>query len=313
MRTYLQGCKSSRMLSISGMEDIISDFDILWLSQDPAKIEHMLLEKLPAAQNLSGPDRHSYAELLTQLARAKSMQGKEAEAREHIDEAEKIINTLADSCPVRSKLRLLLEDGRLLIQLRTPSQARNRFSQAWALAVNADEDFFTVDLARMMALIEPQKRQEEWLQKAIEIAEQSKQAKARMWLGELYSDLGWRLFDLKQFEAAIAAHQSAVKSYKFEESPKEYNAKWAIGRVLREMGRDAEALAWYEQLELERGVVLPPDGRLFEEIAECMKSLKREDSAQKYFARAYWELSLETRIPDRHPLRLKRLKELGKV
>ncbi len=291
-----------------------NNFDICWQSQSPDKIEQFLREKLLAARKLLGHERHHVSELLSQLARAESAQGKLTEARTSLDEAELILNELQSSYPVRAKISLLLEQGRLFILLKTPSQARTRFSQAWTLSVNAKEDFFTIALAQMMAMIEPQKQQEDWINKAIEIAEQSTQEDARHWLGELYGNLGWRLFDLRRYEDSLTAHQSSLQNFQKHGTPQEvYFATWAIGRLLRQLGRVTEALAWNETLLFEKEAEAPSNGRLYEEIAECLQNLKRTEEAQRYFARAYRELSAEGRVVDRHPLHLKRLKELGKV
>ncbi len=303
------------------MEDSLSstwmnaqDLDLCWRPHDPATSEQILRAKLTEARQPSSKDKGFLLELLTQIARAEAAQGKLTEARNSLNEAEKILNEPEAAYPARMKIRFLLEEGRFFIHSKTPAQARTRFSQAWALAVNAEDDFFTVDIARMMATIEPMKLQIEWIHKAIQIAEQSTQEKARRWLGGLFSDLAWRFFDLRQFDQALEAHKTSRSHFQKHGSEREvFVANWAIGRVLRQLGRVQEALAIQEGLRAQMGAHDLPDGRLFEELAECLFSLKKLEAAQIFFEQAHRELSSDKWIPDRHPLRLKRLKDFGRA
>ena len=80
----------------------------------------------------------------------------------------------------------------------------------------------------------------------------------------------------------------------------------------RQLRRIPEALAWNQALLLEISSNGYLYGRICEEVAECLLSLKGPEAAQAHFARAYQELS-QTSVEDRHPLGLKRLKQLGKV
>jgi tetratricopeptide (TPR) repeat protein len=288
------------------------NFDHCMIPHDPAASELRLRAQLPEVAGLAGESRWLLADLLARIAGTEAAQGKLTEARATLDEAEKVL--LEPGLAPRAKIRFLLEEGRLFILMRTPSQARTRFSQAWALAVEAGEDSFTVDIARMMATIEPMKAQESWIRKAIEVAESSEQKEAKAWLGGLYSDLGWRLFDLRQYESALEAHQLALTHYQNRGSMQEQQgARWSVGRLLRQLGRLSEALAQQEALYLETASSGQPDGRVCEEVAECLHGLKKAEAAQIYFERAYRALSAEGRLADRHPLQLKRLKTLGKV
>ena len=50
---------------------------------------------------------------------------------------------------------------------------------------------------------------------------------------------------------------------------------------------------------------------MFEEIGECLLTLKREDEARPYFAKAYEVLSQDELLVEQEPDRIARLKELG--
>ncbi len=304
----------ARRASLGDYGGAAQNLDLCWRQEDPAASEKIYLDMLTREKELAAGDPGFRIELLTQIARAEAAQGKLIEARARLDESEKLLGELLPQVPIKAKIRHLLEEGRFYTLSRTPSQARMRFSAAWPLAVNAGEDSFVIEIARMMAEIESMKLQEEWIRKAIEVAENSKQEAAQRWLGDLYADLGWRLFELRQFDSALKAHQSSLENYQHRTSqPGIFRARWAIGRLLRQLGRYSDALAWNEVLALEMGMDVPVYGRLCEEIAECLLSLKRPVEAQDFFARAHRELSRDTWVPDRHPLRLKRLKDMGKV
>jgi len=290
------------------------DLDILWKPQDPAASEIMFRNFLPAARQSQDADRSHLIELLTQVARAQGAQAQYNEARATLEEAGKLLEDDASTYRVSAKIRYLLERGRLYVLEKTPAQGRVLFSQAWTLAVNSGDDFFTVDVARMMASIVPQKEQEEWLLRAIQIAEASPQEKARRWLGSLYASLGWKLFDLRQYDNALATMQKSLSHFKAFGSEREvFVARWSAGKILRQMNRLEEALALQKSLLSQLGPSDAPDGRLFEEIAECLQALRQTDEAQMYFERAYKELSSEQWLTDNQPLKLKRLKDLGKV
>ncbi|MBI3544059.1 MAG: tetratricopeptide repeat protein [Deltaproteobacteria bacterium] len=211
-------------------------------------------------------------------------------------------------------IQRLLEEGRAHIQEKTPSQARSRFAEAWTLATSSSADSLAVEAALMLAVVEPQKAQQGWIERAITLAEKSQQADAKRWLGGLYTSLGWKLFDLRQYEAAVKIFQKSLDHFTTQPDARReiFVTKWSIGKLLRVMGRTDEALAMQNALLAELGAGDPKDGRLFEELAECLHALKRTVEAQTYFELAYRELYNDQWIIDNQPATLKRLKELGK-
>lgn len=212
-----------------------------------------------------------------------------------------------------STIRRLLEEGRLHIREKTPSQARSRFVEAWTLAIQSGEDALAVEVALLMATIEPQKLQQNWIMRAIQLAESSSQSDAKRWLGSLHASLGWKLFELRQYESALPALQKALDRFMLDGTQREvFEVKRSIGKLLRVMGRTEEALAAQHALLAELSAANAKDGRLFEELAECLHTLKRPLEAQVYFELAYQELCRDEWVVDNQPDVLKRLKEIGK-
>jgi tetratricopeptide (TPR) repeat protein len=268
-----------------------SDFDLLWNPLNLPASEAALRARFLATSNQPDSDRSSNIEILSLIARAESAQSRLSEAKATLQQAQRL---LAEETPLRisAKIRWLLESGRISILDKTPSQARIAFSEAFTLATNSGEDYLAVEVAQMIATVEPQKTQQEWILRAISIAEVSPQMEAKRWLGSLYTSLGWKLYDLRQYEKSLETFQKSLSHLKIHGSDREiFLAKWSAGKVLRTMNRTEEALAIQKSLLSELGIGGAKDGRLFEELAECLHTLKRESEAEIYFDLAYRELS----------------------
>ena len=290
------------------------DLDSLWNPLDGAASEAAFRELLPAASHLTGKDRCFLIEVLTQIGRAQAVQRKFSESRSTLEEAEKLLKEQEAIYRVSAKIRWLLERGRLFIFEKEPSQARIAFAEAWTLAVNSGEDHLAVEVAQMMAVVEPQKTQQEWLSKAIQIAENSPQQKAKRLLGSLYTSFAWKLYDLRQFEKSLETFQKSLSHLKIHGTEREiFVAKWSAGKVLRAMNKTEDALVIQKALLSELGIGGARDGRLYEELAECLQTLQRASEAQVYFELAYRELSNDEWVTDNQPVKLKRMKDLGKV
>lgn len=294
----------------------LNDLDRLWDPTNPKAAEASYRSLLAAAESVSGGDRGVLIELCSLIARAEAAQGRLQEAHASLKKAEALLESgdPQASARVSAKVRWLLETGRLHILEKTPSQARPLFVLAWNLAVDSGENYLAVDIALMMAEIEPQKLQQEWLARGIQVAERATEGHAKRWLGSLYMSLGWRRYNLRQYETALEVFQKALSHLKSHGTEREvFVAKWSIGKLLRTMGRTEEALEVQNALLGELKVSHSKDGRLFEELAECLHALKRSAEAQSYFELAYRELSSDVWVVDNQPVALKRLKDLGKV
>jgi len=284
----------------------LPNFDKLWNYDDPASTETKFRELLSAAKesnNLS-----YYIQLLTQLARTEGLQRKFEDAHRTLNEAEDLLKK-ADA---RTRIRYLLERGRVFNSSGQLAKARPFFLQAWEFANSPREDFYAIDAAHMMAIAEPQTSKMEWNLKALEIANASSETRARRWRGSLYNNIGWDYFESKEYDKALEAFKKALRAREeAEQFPEIRVARWCIAKTLRVLNRVNEALEIQEALLAEYERSKQQDGYVYEELAECLTALRRQDEAKKYFAKAYTELSKDIWLKEKEPGRLKRLKELS--
>ncbi len=303
MRNQYEGLLQTRHSCSLGMSDLDTLFDPHNLVDSDARLR----AQLSTGEPQDNPGHRIDA--LTLIGKVQCLQDNLAEATLTLKEAE----TLLEKNPgyTLAKVRWLLEMGRLFILQHTPARARLLFKEAWPLSIKMKADYFTVEIAQLMADIEPKKGKEAWVRMALQLAEDSRSEKAREHLGVLYPTLGWMLFELRQFESSLEAFRKAVDHLK-NRDPKDYfTARWAYARNLRELGRAEEALHWQNILLMD--LDQKKDGRVAEEIAECLLLLNRPTEAVQFFRHAYEALSAKDWVPDAHPLKLKRLKDLGKV
>lgn len=283
-----------------------ANFDQLWDYNRPGESEARFREYL-ATVDLHTPD---YVELLTQIARAQGLQRNFAAAHQTLDEAQKLLNDQT----LRAKIRYLLERGRVYNSAGQADQARPLFLQAWEQAVNAGEDFYAVDAAHMLGIIEPPEEQLRWNEKALTLAEQSDEPRAQQWLGSLYNNIGWTYHDLQQEERALALFQKALSWRLTQGKDREIRiATWSVARILRALNRVEEALTMQQALHAEWARNNEVDGYVEEEIGECLLCLPQPEQAQPYFAAAYRELATDPWLVEHEAARLERLRMLGKV
>ncbi len=288
------------------MVETPTDFDSMWDYDHPADTEIKFRELLPASES----DKSYHAQLLTQIARAEGLQRKFDEAHATLNEAEALLtNDLT-----RARIRYLLERGRVYNSAGHPDKAKPIFQQAYDLALASGEDFYAVDAAHMMAIVEPPEHQLEWNLRAIELAEKSADPRARKWLGSLLNNLGWTYHDSGQYETAFDTFQKALK-WREEQGDAETTriARWCVARALRSLKRIEEAHTMQTVLLKEYDEAGAKSGYVYEELAECLHALGRTDEAQPHFALAYTELSKDAWLEKNEPERLQRLKKLGKV
>jgi tetratricopeptide (TPR) repeat protein len=212
--------------------------------------------------------------------------------------------------------------GRSLNLAKTPALARPLFIEAWTLATETGDDVHAIEAAQMMAMIERPKIKIEWTNRAIELAEKSKQQEARNCLGALYMTVGWHYFELRSFDKTLDYFQRALNALEKELGSSNTNvtiikqiivAKYSIGKVYRVMHRFEEALKLQQELLAELDSSGRKDGNVYEEIAECFAALKKPSDAEFYFGQAYLELLKDQFFVDNHAARLRRLKDLGKI
>jgi tetratricopeptide (TPR) repeat protein len=285
----------------------LPDFDSLWDYDHPGSTERRFRELLPVA--LDSLDLPYLSQLLTQIARAEGLQRKFQDAHKTLDRVQKALDKTDD----KTRVRYLLERGRVYNSSGKRDDARPLFLEALDLAVKSKDDFNAVDAAHMMAIVEPTEKQLVWNLKALDIAENSAEEKARKWKGSLYNNIGWTYFEQRQYEESLLMFEKALEFQQQQGDPNKIMiAKWCVAKTLRLMDHTEEALEMQRNLFEEYQAAGKKSGYVYEEIAECLTVMGEAQEAQGWFAAAYEELSRDPRLAD-EPDRLNRLKELGKV
>jgi tetratricopeptide (TPR) repeat protein len=298
----------------------LPDFDQRWDYDDPAATERQFRELLPLAEQ-SG-DRAYLAELLSQIARAEALQRNFDQAHATLDRALALLenapsadsprpSTSSDDAwePERARVRYLLERGRAFNSANRPERARPLFLEAWQQGRALGDDFFAIDAAHMLAIVEPPERQLEWNLKALALAESSAQPRAKKWFGSLYNNVGWAYHGAGEYQKALDMFHKALRCREEAGDTAQIRiARWCVARALRSLGRVEEALAAQQRLLTELNALGETDGYIYEELAECLLLLGRAGEARPYFARAFAELSQDPWLAQREPERLERLR-----
>lgn len=291
------------------MSELLShsdQIDALWNYDLPAASEAAFRRALETLKEQVDPALR--LEALTQIARALGLQ-------RHFDEAHATLDAVEaelDEARERVRVRYLLERGRVYNSSRQPKRAEPYFVEAWELASTAGEDILAIDAAHMLAISAPPEVSLEWNQRALELAMRSSAPRALHWRGSLCNNLGWTYHDAGDYERALTTFQQATANRRAEGDPALVRiAIWAEARTLRSLGRVEEALTLQQELLREFGDVGEHDGYIYEEIAECLAALGRDDEARPYFARAYETLSRDPWLPESEPARLERLRALA--
>jgi len=282
------------------------NFDELWDYGDPAGTAEKFAALLPAAE-ASGDDEYCL-QLMTQLARTHSLRGEFEEAHALLDRVEA---TLSETAPV-ARVRYLLERGRTFNSAGEKEKAHALFIEAWDMGRDLRADFFAVDAAHMIAIVEAGDLALEWNLKAIEYARCSEQPRARNWLASLYNNTAWTLHDKGDYEKALALFEDALVFR--EEQGNETTiriARWCIGRCLRSLGRIEEAFEIQQALLVEGEVAGEDNGYTHEELGELLLLKGEPEEARPHFAEAYAVLSQEPWMRENEVERLERMKRMG--
>ena len=264
------------------------DLNSLWDYDNPAESERRF-RALP-------PD----GEVLTQIARAQGLQRK-------FDDAHRTLDAVVTNLP-RVEVRYLLERGRVFNSAGFPDKAKPFFLAAWQKALAARLEFFAVDAAHMLGIVESTDEALAWNEKAVALAEKSLDPKTRDWLGSLLNNVAWTYYDKREYAKALATFEHDLVWFTERNKQKEARiARYSIGKSKRALGQFAEALAIQQEL----ANLLPDDGFVEEEIAECLLALGKPSEAKLHFARAYELLSNDQWLAAEEPKRLERLKQLA--
>jgi tetratricopeptide (TPR) repeat protein len=285
----------------------LPDFDKLWDYDHPDLTERKFRELLPAA--LDSQDLSYFAQLLTQIARTEALQRKFQEAHKTLDRVEKAL----PKTNAKTLIRYLLERGRVYNSSGKIEEARETFLKVYDLALKSKEDFYTADAAHMMGIVETSDKSLEWNLKALELAENSKDERARNWKGSLYNNIGWTYFDQGQYEEALFMFEKALDYRRQQGNPENIGiARWCVAKALRVLGHVEEAFETQQELLQEHQATGRRSGFVYEELAECLLAMGREQEAEGWFAAAYGELARDPSVANDQE-RINRLKTLGKV
>jgi len=285
----------------------LPDFDKQWDYSDPMITELTFLEILADIDFEQNPGYH--LELRTQIARTLGLQQKFEAAHALLDEIEV---DLQPEYPI-AKIRYLLERGRVFNSSGDADKSIPFFLEAWELSQIAKVDFYAVDAAHMLGIVNKPSKQLAWSEKAMNLAESSEDSRTRNWLGALYNNIGWTYHDLGDYEQALTIFIKAQRWRQMNKQVREIQiADWAVARTHRSLGNIDLALEM--QLNLEQEIAesgSAEDGYVFEEIGECLLLKGEEKSASPYFLKAWTILSQDPWLQKNEADRLARLKTLG--
>ncbi|KAJ7693446.1 hypothetical protein B0H17DRAFT_1060207 [Mycena rosella] len=234
-------------------------FHKLWQEQDipTALFEALLAEK---ETGLSPSER---AQALTQLARCQGLSSEFDTAHATLDAIPAADRPAAST----AHLRWLLEKGRVLRssgKLQDP-EMKACFLAAYTEATEPKDDFFKVDAAHMLALIDPAGSPDDtalgetWTAAALRLARASANPNTQMWAASLLHNAAWDALDAGDPQAALAQFAGAreLRKRALDTDPSTKNRKtyrisrWAVARALRECGENKEAYELQKTLWVE--------------------------------------------------------------
>ncbi len=283
------------------------EFDKLWNYSNPAETEIKFREVLKDSSSEKNLSEH--LQLLTQIARTYSLRGMFTEAHETLNEVEKQL-------PIQHDLehaRYHLERGRTFNSSGKKAEAKEQFELAKKTAIEVENDFHAIDAIHILAIIAPPENAIALNEEGLLFAENSKQERAKNWLGALYNNLGWAYFDKKEYEKALSIFLRALKWREEKQEPSSiFLAKWCVARTLRAVNKIEEALKVQLALFEESVTTGQNDGYVHEELGELFLLKGEKQKSSFHFEKAYELLSADRYLQQNEKERLERIKELSK-
>jgi tetratricopeptide (TPR) repeat protein len=280
--------------------------DRAWDFERPAESEARFRAELAVLP----PDSAARLELLTQLARAQGLQRHFAAAHTTLDAVEQAL----PGSPERVVVRYLLERGRVFNSAQQADRAVPLFLAALERARAAGEDFLAIDAAHMLGIAAPAEARLQWNLDALALTEQTRDPRARRWLGSLYNNIGWTYHDRGEYRTALTYFEQALHAAQARADPRAIRiARWTVARAYRSLGRYDEALVIQRELACEWAETDAPDGFVYEELGELLLAKGDAAAAQDNFARAYALLAQDAGLQANEPERLARLRRLGGI
>jgi tetratricopeptide (TPR) repeat protein len=287
------------------------DIDGFWSTGDLADAETRIREQLPA--DWATDWKAQSVELLTQLARVQGMRGDLERAQATIDQSRQMIADSRENFGARAEVRWRLEQGRIFCMGMNLRKANDMFAQAWTQASENGLAFFAIDAAMMLFLTRPPKQQNEWLQRALSLANSSSDKHVRLWISQLLYFEGWTAFDSHQFDKALACFEKAMSEPRATDSNGRWMAlQWSRARMMRALGQTEQALEIQNTLFEEMRIRGKVSGYVYLELAECQQLLNQREPAKANFELAFTELSNDPWFADNRSDELNRMKYLFK-
>lgn len=205
----------------------------------------------------------SRAELMTQLGRARGLQGDFEQALHWIDAAGEM------SQSPRVRVFVDMERGRVLNTSGKPAEALPLFESAFQLAQLHAEFELAADAAHMVAIVSPYPKALEWTEIGLGIAAASDDPQVKRWRGPLLNNIGWAAFEGRDFETALGFFQQSLAVR--EENPSAQVpiriAKYSVAKALRQLHRVEEAITILRAIVVESDSEGNPDGYFLAELA----------------------------------------------
>jgi tetratricopeptide (TPR) repeat protein len=296
--------KLERELQLSG-KSVLEEIDSLWDYSDPSASERTFQRVLHGPNATNAEFR---AQVLTQIARCQILQRRMDDGHATLDQAAQI---LSDQTPI-AHIRYWLERGRAWNDSGRLADATAAFVEAFQRAQTVNSDILCIDAAHMLGVIPPYDTAVIWNQRAIAVAQRSADSRARQWIGTLFMNMGVNYQHLQQYPQAESAFASALAAFEqIGNSARVRLAKLCLSKNFRLSGELGKALSTSSTLLLEIQSQNEPPRYAFEEIAECLLAMGRNEESAPMFAQAYAALSAYPWFPPNENERLLRMKRLG--
>jgi tetratricopeptide (TPR) repeat protein len=242
--------------------------DRLWDFADPAASE----ERFRAVADDESGTLHERAVMTTQVARAVGIQRRDDDALALLDEleaAERPDETPEEAAELRA--RIALERGRIAATAERFDEAVPLFTKAVREAAVAGSTFLVLDALHMLALNDAG-HEEEWATEGFDILDGVRDPRLKRWGVALHNNLGWTKHDGGDAQAALYHFQKAVDAAdRYGTAGQQHVARWSVGRALRSLGRNDEALELQRELARAR-----PDDTYVQAEIEALEAATTE-------------------------------------
>lgn len=310
METYialvvLLFCTSAISFAMDNPKPALPDFDAQWNYSDPAGTEKKFKALLePAAA--SGDDEYYYC-LQTQIARCQGLQGEFEKARDTLKRVEKVLES--EDLP-KTKVRYLLEHGRVFNSSGNRQVAARVFEDAFEAATKDGYWLWAVDAAHMVAIAESSPSvQIQWNQKCLDLI--AAHPETERWKPSIWNNMGEAYRANRQPDKALECFASIIKWQTENGKPVNRYSRIDECKMLRAVGRGGEAMKKITQLNDEVTAAGEVDGFVCEELAENLLAAGDESAAKEQFVKAWSKLKDEKWIEEQEPQRYERLRKFG--